>query len=1172
MITSSYVYDGAGRVTHITHAGAAGVIADYEQGWDVVGQLVSVQSTDGTSSYTYDADGQLLGAHYTFQADQTFGYDANGNLTDAGVGTDNRILSDGTYNYTYDAEGNRIRRVEIATGTSVEYQWDQRNRLVGAITRDAAGNVVQTEQIRYDDFGWKIERTLDADGAGPQVATTERFVHDRDQIVMAFADTATPSEIFTYGPRIDMVLSEQHGAELRWTLADHLGSVGDVVSSSGAVLDHLIYDAFGRITSQTDAALAPHSRNATVTDQDSSTLVGATIGVTSGTFAGDNDVLAASTSGTGITASYDSATEMLTLAGTDTLGHYQSVFESVTFATTSAGANPTRTITWVVNDGNPAFNLSPPVRTTVSIFTVNSAPVVMPSNSSIVSGHSNAVAASSLFTASDADGDPPTQYDFWDSGSAGGHWLLNGTALPNGQDNFISASQLSQVTYQGGAGTETLWLRASDGLVYGAWAAITATDTAPVLTVNNSNITVGHSNPVAASTLFTASDQDGDSIVQYDFWDSGSGGGHWLLNGNALPNGQDNFVPASQLSLVTYRGGAGTETLWERASDGIQYGAWVSLNATGTESAPVVAPTSTSVVASYKSSVAATTLFTVYDQDGDAITQYDFWDNGMGGGHWSINGVAQGSSVEIIVNASQLSQVTYTPGAGTDTLFVRANDGLLWSAWTMGFSATDTAPVSTPVHNLVGGAGTGKTYAVSDLFAVSDADGDAPTQYDFWDNGAGGGHWFIGNATQGSNQEILVNASQLSQVTYHAGTGSGTDTIYMRATDGLHFGAWTSGVAVLNAPVANPNQSAFILSHTQSVAASTLFTATDAHNDAIAQYDFWDNGMGAGHWSINGTPQGSNMEIVVNASQLSLVTYTPGAGTDTLYMRVSDGSTGFGPWAGGFTATDAAPVSTRYTTSLVASTGQTLAASNLFTASDADGDSITQYDFWDTGAGGGHWFIGNAAQGSNQEILVNASQLSLVSYHAGMGSDTLYVRANDGLQWGAWTPFTASGGTQPSSVTVPAGGGVEIATAASSTNASFASNTGTLKLDDFAALHRHRRGPGRSGLPRPCRHQFHQRHDDRDLDERHQRRGHAAGDRRHPQRQHRAARQLPGLDLRALQRWPRRYQYRRPPSRPHRRRPQPATTRLMSLTGCGYVLIPFEPDVNQQHEIAASSS
>ena len=132
------------------------------------------------------------------------------------------------------------------------------------------------------------------------------------------------------------------------------------------------------------------------------------------------------------------------------------------------------------------------------------------------------------------------------------------------------------------------------------------------------------------------------------------------------------------------------------------------------------------------------------------------------------------------------------------------------------------------------------------------------TQYDFWDNGAGGGHWSINGVPQASNQDILVNASQLSQVTYQA--GSGTDTIYLRATDGLHFGAWTSGVTVANAPVANLNQSAFILSHTQSTAASTLFTATDADSDPIIQYDFWDNGAGGGHWSINGVAQGSNTD------------------------------------------------------------------------------------------------------------------------------------------------------------------------------------------------------------------------------------------------------------------------------------------------------------------------
>ena len=197
----------------------------------------------------------------------------------------------------------------------------------------------------------------------------------------------------------------------------------------------------------------------------------------------------------------------------------------------------------------------------------------------ITVSHNNPVAASTLFTANDQDGDGIAQYDFWGSGSAGGHWLLNGMVLPNGQDNFVAAAQLSLVTYQGGAGSETIWVRASDGIQYGAWQSITATDTAPVVTPINANITVSHNNPVSASTLFTANDQDGDGIAQYDFWGSGSAGGHWLLNGTVLPNGQDNFVAAAQLSLVTYQGGAGTETIWVRASDGIQYGAWTSISA-----------------------------------------------------------------------------------------------------------------------------------------------------------------------------------------------------------------------------------------------------------------------------------------------------------------------------------------------------------------------------------------------------------------------------------------------------------------------------------------------------------------------------------------------------------------------------------------------------------------
>src|SRR6185503_10143108 len=76
----------------------------------------------------------------------------------------------------------------------------------------------------------------------------------------------------------------------------------------------------------------------TVTDFDSATLASATVKITAGTFAGDGDVLAASTAGTNITVSYNASAETFTLTGADTLANYQSVLDHVTF---QSGSDPT---------------------------------------------------------------------------------------------------------------------------------------------------------------------------------------------------------------------------------------------------------------------------------------------------------------------------------------------------------------------------------------------------------------------------------------------------------------------------------------------------------------------------------------------------------------------------------------------------------------------------------------------------------------------------------------------------------------------------------------------------------------------------------------------------------------------------------------------------------------
>ena len=58
--------------------------------------------------------------------------------------------------------------------------------------------------------------------------------------------------------------------------------------------------------------------------------------------------------------------------------------------------------------------------------------------------------------------------------------------------------------------------------------------------------------------------------------------------------------------------------------------------------------------------------------------------------------------------------------------------------------------------------------------------------------------------------------------------------------------------------------------------------------------------------------------------------------------------------------------------------GQSVLASSLFSATDAEGDSITKYQFWDStpDAGSGYWVVDGVAQAANFAIEVTAAQLA----------------------------------------------------------------------------------------------------------------------------------------------------------------------------------------------------
>jgi RHS repeat-associated protein len=259
-VQSTYTYDLANRLTGITHSQGT-TLASYTYQFDNAGRISqatsSADSNGGSSTFSYDADGQLTGATHAYQTNESYSYDATGNRTNSGyqTGLTNRVTSDGVYTYLYDNEGNRTRRTKISTGAYDEYTWDYRNRLTQVASKTSGGTLTQQVDYTYDVFDRRISRTLDPDGVGSQISAISRFVYDDDDIALAFENTGGVTNRYVYGPNVDQILAD--GSQLNgllWPLADHESSVRDLVKLVGSttqVQNHIVYDTFGRVISET---------------------------------------------------------------------------------------------------------------------------------------------------------------------------------------------------------------------------------------------------------------------------------------------------------------------------------------------------------------------------------------------------------------------------------------------------------------------------------------------------------------------------------------------------------------------------------------------------------------------------------------------------------------------------------------------------------------------------------------------------------------------------------------------------------------------------------------------------------------------------------------------------------------------------------------------------------
>ncbi len=558
-------------------------------------------------------------------------------------------------------------------------------------------------------------------------------------------------------------------------------------------------------------------------------LASATIKIESGFFAGDELFVNLATSGghfvtpdgdTTNIAVQSNVLGMLVLSGNDTVGHYQSVLDAVAYHSTAAdpsngGINPTRNISWQVNDGalnsqTPNPDPNNPVSVTVLHFDV--APKVDLDASGAGTGFTTtftengaplAIVDTDLSIADPDDANLDTATIVLTNAKPTDALSIAG-ALPGGIDSSINTSTPGQITlhlsnsasladYRTALG-QVRFVNSSDtpdtadrditvSVTNGADSNVThatihviAVDDAPVA----ASASAGGSEDTPISGIVSATDVDNTaSQLSYALVGANGGAAHGAVVFHA--DGSYSYNPAHDFN--------GSDSFSFKANDGQLDSnvATVSLAVSAVNDAPVAANGSAS--GNEDTTINGTLSATDVD-NASAQLSYNLVGANGGAAHGTVVVHADGTFI-------------YTPASnfnGSDSFSFKANDGALDSnvaTESLTINAVNDAPVNTVAGPL--NAENGLDAAIIGL-AVSDIDAVSLTTWLHVDHGmlsvgAVGGATVSGSGTgnvtvSGSVAQINATLGAANNVVYQSAFDFvGADHLTMTSNDGGSAGS-----------------------------------------------------------------------------------------------------------------------------------------------------------------------------------------------------------------------------------------------------------------------------------------------------------------------------------------------------------------------------------------------
>jgi RHS repeat-associated protein len=219
----------------------------YDHAGLVTGKTETINGVTNTFAYDYDTARRLTEVRKNSVVIETYSYDANGNRTDVGATYDaqDRLLTRGTVTYNSDAAGDLVTRTAGTQVTSYNY--------------DAFGNLTAVTLPDSTQISYVIDGQNRRAGKMVNGTLVQGFLY-RDQLSpLAELDgsNAVISRFAYIGESHVPVFMIKGGATYR-LLVDVNTSVRLVVNTAdGSIAQRIDYDAFGRVTNDTNPGFQP---------------------------------------------------------------------------------------------------------------------------------------------------------------------------------------------------------------------------------------------------------------------------------------------------------------------------------------------------------------------------------------------------------------------------------------------------------------------------------------------------------------------------------------------------------------------------------------------------------------------------------------------------------------------------------------------------------------------------------------------------------------------------------------------------------------------------------------------------------------------------------------------------------------------------------------------------